>query len=160
MSQHPFTLSSDFLSKPAPNIQLQQIDFIKTLLPEYEGLYAVVLDNVLTKPECEDLIRAAEARGKWEQAMINVGGGRQKLMTDSRACGRIIWDDKDIVTKIWSRVKDCVPDIRVLKEMANVTGYGPVKRGEILAMTRLNERMRYVVRKEHPFTSGGRLSTS
>lgn len=74
--------------------------------------------------------------------MINVGGGRQKLITDSRDCGRIIWDDRDVVAKIWNRVKDCVPDIWFLKGMPHVTGYGPVKRGEILAMTRLNERMR------------------
>lgn len=132
--------------KPTPNIQVQRIDFTKTPLPEYEGLYAVVLDNAFTKVECDHLIRAAEARtnGKWEQAMVNVGMGQQKLITDARNCGRIIWDDSDIVLRIWNRVKECVPEIWFLKGMASVTGYGPVKRGEILAMTRLNERMRFL----------------
>ncbi|KAL8932319.1 MAG: hypothetical protein Q9211_006382 [Gyalolechia sp. 1 TL-2023] len=146
MPQSSFTLPPDFLSKPAPNIQLQKIDFAQTLLPEYNGLYAVVLDNVLTKAECDDLIRAAEARtgGEWEEAMVNVGGGRQRLITDTRDCGRIIWDDKAIVAKIWDRVKECVPEIQSLKGMARVHGYGPVKRGETLVMTRLNERMRFL----------------
>ncbi|KAL8942348.1 MAG: hypothetical protein Q9216_001730 [Gyalolechia sp. 2 TL-2023] len=122
------------------------IDFTKTPLPEYKGLYAVVLDHVLTKAECDDLIRAAEATtgGKWEQAMINVGGGRQRLITDTRDCGRIIWDDKAIVAKIWDRLKECVPEIQFLKGMPRVTGYGPVKRGETQVMTRLNERMRFL----------------
>ncbi|KAL8957540.1 MAG: hypothetical protein Q9193_005216 [Seirophora villosa] len=146
MSQRSFSLSSDFLSKPAPNIHVEKIEFEKTKLPEYKGLYAVVLDNAFSSAECEDLIHAAEAQtdGKWEQAMINVGGGRQRLITDSRDCGRIIWDDTGIVTKIWDRVKDCVPEIWRLNGMAHVTGYGPVKRGETLVMSRLNERMRFL----------------
>ena len=146
MPQPSFTLPLDFLSKPAPNIHIDRIDFSKTRLPEYKGLYAVVLDNALTEVECNDLVRAAEAQtgGEWQQAMINVGMGQQKLITDARDCGRIIWDDRDIVAKIWNRVKDCVPEIHFLKGMAHVTGNGPVRRGEILAMTRLNERMRFL----------------
>ncbi|KAL9597595.1 MAG: hypothetical protein Q9219_005034 [cf. Caloplaca sp. 3 TL-2023] len=146
MSPSAFALSPDFLSKPAVNIQVQKIDFTQTRLPEYDGLYAVILDNVLTKAECDDLIRAAEARtnGVWEQAMINVGMGQQKLITDARDCGRIIWDDRDVVARIWSRVKDCVPEIQVLKGMARVTGNGPARRGETLVTSRLNERMRFL----------------
>ncbi|KAI4097217.1 MAG: hypothetical protein LQ344_000627 [Seirophora lacunosa] len=146
MSQRSFSLPSDFLSKPTPNIHVEKIEFEKTKLPEYKGLYAVVLDNAFSSAECEDLLHAAEAQtgGKWEQAMINVGRGRQQLITDSRDCGRIIWDDTGIVTKIWDRVKDCVPEIWRLNGMAHVTGYGPVKRGETLIMSRLNERMRFL----------------
>lgn len=57
-----FTLPDDFLSEPAPNIQIQKIDFTKTALPEYKDLYAVILDDAFTEAECGDLIRAAEAR--------------------------------------------------------------------------------------------------
>ncbi|KAL8824939.1 MAG: hypothetical protein Q9170_007994 [Blastenia crenularia] len=146
MPQSSFTLPREFLAKPAPNVQVRKIDFTKTPLPAYKGRYAVVLDEVLTKAECDDLIRAAEARtnGKWEQAMINVGMGQQKLMTDARDCGRIIWDDKEIVAKIWNRVEGCVLEILTLKDMAHVTGNGPARRGETLVMTRLNERMRFL----------------
>lgn len=144
----PFTLPADFLSGPGPEKVVRKLDFKQTSLPEYDGLYAVVIDNCLTKEECNELIRAAEATTNgnlWEQALVNVGNGRQRLITDVRDCGRIIWDDRDVVAKIWSRVKDCVlPDIEYIKDKAKVTGFGPVKRGEVLQMTRLNERMRFL----------------
>ncbi|KAL8813676.1 MAG: hypothetical protein Q9223_000297 [Gallowayella weberi] len=151
MAQPAFTLSSDFLSKPAENIAVCKIDFTKTRLPEYKGLYAVVLDNVLTKIECEDLVRAAESRtgGEWEQALINVGNGQQMLVQDARDCGRIIWDDRGVVAKIWNRVKDCVPEVALLRGMAHVTGNGPAMRKETWFMSRLNERMRFL-----KYTSG------
>ncbi|KAL8732199.1 MAG: hypothetical protein Q9166_002946 [cf. Caloplaca sp. 2 TL-2023] len=145
---HPlaFTLPSDFLADPKVDVQIRKIDFSNTPLPEYKGLYAVVIDNAFTKAECDDLIRAAEATtgGKWEQAMINVGNGEQMLVQDARDCGRIIWDDRHVVAKIWARVKDCVPEIALLRGMAHVTGNGPVKRNETWFMSRLNERMRFL----------------
>lgn len=148
MASSPFTLPADFLSGPGPEKSVRKVDFKQTSIPEYDGLYAVVIDNCLTKDECNELIHGAEAttNGKlWEQALVNVGNGKQRLITDVRDCGRIIWDDRDVVAKIWSRVKDCVlPDIEYIKDKAKVTGYGPVKRGEVLQMTRLNERMRFL----------------
>ena len=158
-----FELPHDFLLGPGrPKVLKAVVDFTRTDLPEYRGRYAAILDDVFTKDECDTIVRAAEAQsnGVWEQAMINVGGGRQALMTDSRDCGRIIWDDPDIVDRIWARIKGSVPEIEFLKDMSSVTGYGPVKRGETWKMTRLNERMRflkygqgqYFRRKYHPCT--------
>lgn len=94
MYQSTFTLPSKFLSKPNPGlVRKTVIDFKTTPLPEYQGLYAAVLDNVFSREECDDLILAAEATtgGQWEQAMINVGNGEQRLIPDARDCGRIIW---------------------------------------------------------------------
>ncbi len=76
--------------------------------------------------------------------MVNVGGGLQRLISDVRDCGRIIWDDHTVVEKIWSRIKDSVPEIEFLENVARVTGNGPVKRGEKYQMSRLNERMRFL----------------
>lgn len=145
-NQSPYYLPKDFLSGPGPEKAVQKIDFTRTPLPEYDGHYAVVVDNALTKEECDNLVRAAETKngGEWEQAMVNVGGGRQELIPHVRLCGRIIWDDRDIVEKIWSRVKDSVPEIEFLKDLPGVTGFGPVKRKETLKMSRLNERMRFL----------------
>ncbi len=150
-SQEPLpnhALPPDFLSGPNPDadVIVQKIDFSKTALPEYKDLYAVIIDNVLNEEECKALVRAAEAHadGKWEQAMVNVGGGLQRLISDVRDCGRIIWDDHTVVEKIWSRVKESVPEIEFLENAARVTGYGPVKRGEKYQMSRLNERMRFL----------------
>lgn len=142
----PFTIPKDFLSGPGPKIEKKDVEFGYTDLPEYEGRHATILDNAFSKSECDILVQAAESQsnGTWEQAMINVGGGRQALMTDSRDCGRIIWDDKDIVEKIWSRVKGSVLEVEYLKRMPRVTGKRIALSGETWKMTRLNERMRFL----------------
>ncbi|KAL8675373.1 MAG: hypothetical protein Q9168_000204 [Polycauliona sp. 1 TL-2023] len=153
MSQPLLKLSPGFLLKPPLDLQVRKtiINFKETPVQAYDGLYAVILDNVFSTQECQQLIRAAEATtcGQWEQAMINVGNGKQMLIPDARDCGRIIWDDRDVVARIWGRVKDNVPEITLLKDMPHVTGIGPVKRKEVLHMTRLNERMRFL-----KYTSG------
>ena len=76
--------------------------------------------------------------------MVNVGNGEQELRTDVRNCGRIIWDSEDIVEKIWGRVKPHVPEILKLENMPQITGSGPVRRGEVWKASRLNERMRFL----------------
>jgi len=140
------SLLKDFLCGAGPEVKKHIIDFKETELPEYSGSYGTILDSVFTKEECESLVSAAEARtnGVWEQAMVNIGGGEQALYTDTRDCGRIIWDNHELVERIWTRVKDSVPEIETLKDKGSVTGYGPVKRKETWKMSRLNERMRFL----------------
>ncbi|KAI9878367.1 MAG: hypothetical protein M1830_001110 [Pleopsidium flavum] len=139
-------LPLNFLSGPAPPITLNRIDFNQTALTEYKGYYAVVLDNVLSPEECQTLVTAAEAQtsGLWEPAMVNAGSGTQKVVLMARNCGRIIWDSPEVVAKIWARIQDSVPELEVLQQWPNVTGNGPVKRGETWKMTQLNERMRFL----------------
>ncbi|KAF2246472.1 oxidoreductase domain-containing protein [Trematosphaeria pertusa] len=141
-----FELPADFLDGPAPNLTKSVVDFKRERLPEYEGLWAVVLDGVLTEKECEMLVAAAEATadGKWERAMVNIGGGFQALYEDTRKCGRIIYDSPEIVAKVWARVEGAVPEIHRLRNWPKVTGNGPLKRQEVWKMTRLNERMRFL----------------
>ncbi len=57
--------------------------------------------------------------------MINIGNNQQELRTESRDCGRIIWDDTTVVERLWKRVKDCVPEIEILKNAPLITGNGP-----------------------------------
>ena len=142
----PSILPPDFLAGPAPNLLKKKIDFKKTTLPEYDGLYATVLDGAFTKEECHDLVKAAEAttEGKWEQAMVNIGSGQQRLTTEIRDCGRIIWDDQEIVAKIWARCKGHMGEIENLSGNLKVTGPGPYKRKETWHLTRPNERMRFL----------------
>lgn len=141
-------LPDDFLTSAAPNITVNRIDFANTTLPEYAGLYAVVLDNVLDSEDCQQLIAAAEAttNGEWERAMINIGGGRQELRPDSRNCGRIIWDSRDVVAKVWKRIEH-LPEVQEIVRLENVPkifGNGPAKRGEVWTFSRPNERMRFL----------------
>ncbi|KAF2813028.1 oxidoreductase domain-containing protein, partial [Mytilinidion resinicola] len=145
-TKKPFTLPKGFLKGPAPAIKVSKIDFANSTIPEYNDLWAVVLDDVMTPEECKALVNAAEATtdGKWERAMINVGNGKQALYEDTRNCGRIIWDDKEIVAKLWARVESTVPELQYLENWPKVTGIGPTKRKETWRMTRLNERMRFL----------------
>lgn len=145
------SLPKDFLSGPALNPVISHVDFAVEGLEEYEGLFAVVIDNVLTPSECEQYVAAAEnhADGKWERAMINIGGGRQAMYEDTRKCGRIIWDSPEVVAKIWARVEPLVPEINRLVNWPDVTGSGPCKRREVWRLTRCNERMRIL-----KYTSG------
>jgi len=137
---------SNFLSGAGRQVKVWRIDFEEENLPEYEGLYAVVLDNVFTAEECEQLIVAAERRtdGVWEPALINIGMGMQELRLDARNCGRIIWDDHAIVEELWNRVKGYVPELESVSNAPDITGNGPAKRKETWQMSRLNERMRFL----------------
>lgn len=140
-----FTLPSDFLSKPSRSITKKVIDFTAVNLPEYHDCYATLIDGAFSASECQDLISAAEARtnGVWEAAMVNIGGGRQCAIPDVRDCGRIIWDEREIVGRIWDRVKDHVPEIhRMEKKPRVIRGFSLPR--EVWNATRLNERMRFL----------------
>ena len=141
-------LPDDFLSTPKPDISVYQVDFAKTDLPQYASKYAVILDDVLSKKECEQLIKAAESTTNegWERAMINIGGGRQMLATEARNCGRIIWDSREVVGRVWKRIEDiaAVQQITSLYKAPGIMGNGPSKRGETWKFTRPNERMRFL----------------
>jgi hypothetical protein len=147
MSSPPkHALPPAFLSTPAPNLTKSHIDFAAAGLPEYAGLWAVVLDGVMTKAECASLVAAAEATtdGVWERALVNIGGGKQALYDDVRKCGRIIWDSRAVMEGLWARIEGSVPEIRRLEGWASVTGNGPVKREEVWRVTGLNERGRFL----------------
>jgi len=141
-----YTLPNGFLEGPAPNLTRSKIDFKKAGLLEDEKSWAVILDGVLSEDECNTLVQAAEAttNGKWERALVNVGGGMQAMYEDTRKCGRIIWDNKEIMAKLWARIEASVPEIHRLHNWVDVTGNGPARRGETWKVTRLNERGRYL----------------
>lgn len=141
-------LSPDFLASPAPSIKTTRIDFEAANLPMYKGLYAVILDNVLTPEECTTLTAAAEASAPkgWERAMVNIGGGQQAMYTDTRNCGRIIWDSRDVVSRIWRRIEHLpeVQEITRLEKVPKIFGNGPARFDEVWNFTRANERMRFL----------------
>src|SRR5205809_8145365 len=102
------TLPEDFLLNPLPSPPLiRPIHFAQTPLKDYSPYYAIILDNIFTPAECDQLLRAAEAtrNGQWEEAMVNVGGGKQRMAKEVRDCGRIIWDSDTVTQRIWERVR-------------------------------------------------------
>jgi hypothetical protein len=141
-----YKLPEGFLKGPAPKLERTQIDFTEEGLPCYDGLWAVILDGVMSEEECEQLVAAAEATtdGKWERAMVNIGGGMQAMYEDTRKCGRIIWDNEVLMARLWARIEGAVPEIHRLENMVEVTGNGPAKRNEVWKVTRLNERARFL----------------
>jgi hypothetical protein len=86
-----------------------------------DGGYAVVLDNVLSPSECAQLIQLAESSvlekdkaeegNPWRPAPVNVGHGFEVLVADYRNSDRIIWDQQEIVDRLWARMEQ-VPGIR------------------------------------------------
>ncbi|KAI2466429.1 hypothetical protein F4781DRAFT_353329 [Annulohypoxylon bovei var. microspora] len=116
---------NDFLrSEPsdAEPITFKQINFADTPLPEFKGLYAVVLDHVLSPSECVKLIELAEASvsdenrnrdngSAWSPALVNAGGGYEVSTPNYRNSDRIIWDNQDMVDRMWARLER-VPEIR------------------------------------------------
>ncbi|KAH0534055.1 hypothetical protein FGG08_007344 [Glutinoglossum americanum] len=134
------TLPPNFLLSKANNIIVDRIDFAKSAIPSYEGLYAVILDNVLSQDECRTLVQATEARtnGVWEPAMVNVGGGHQKLSLKTRNCGRVIWDDQELAVRIFERVRGHLPELEVLEVSR------PRSKGQRFKLTRPNERLRFL----------------
>ncbi|KAK7190739.1 hypothetical protein DPSP01_006653 [Paraphaeosphaeria sporulosa] len=137
-------LPEGFLSGPAPALKKTTIDFAKEGIPAYAGMYAVVLDGLLSSEECSQLISLAEATtaGRWERAMINVGDGQQELYEEVRKCGRIIWDSRELMEKLWARILRDVPEILEIKDWPDVTGWG--RRDVTWVATRLNERARFL----------------
>ncbi|KGO44993.1 Prolyl 4-hydroxylase, alpha subunit [Penicillium expansum] len=153
-------ISDSFLRGPAPNAALHKLDFERTSppIPEYKGHFAAIVDNFMTEAECKELVRLAEESTRsqlpdstlsppvWEHAMVNAGGGRQVMSIDTRKSGRIILDSPDLATRILDRMmpfmRECELD-RVQRKPL-VTGLGPAKRGEVLCLSRLNERLRFL----------------
>lgn len=172
---NPVTIPTDFLSVPYPPpdaqpITITPVDWTATGLPQYNGLYAVVLDNVLSGSECEQLIKFAEAsvdlsrmntvagnQNPWRPAMVAAGGGFEVLHSQYRNGDRIIWDCQDIVDRIWTRcmqgeVGETIrKDLEVLDGEKNEKIVGVVMRGQDWKVQKqrwemrgLNKRMRFL----------------
>ncbi|KAJ5170516.1 Prolyl 4-hydroxylase alpha subunit [Penicillium coprophilum] len=149
-----------FLRSPATNATLHKLDFEHTTppIPSYKGHFAAIVDNLLTESECKELLRLAEQSTRtplpdatlsdpaWEHAMINAGGGRQVMSVDSRKSGRIILDSHDLAGRILDRLMPFMRECELDRVQSRplVTGLGPAKRGEVLRLSRLNERLRFL----------------
>ncbi|KAK4219553.1 hypothetical protein QBC37DRAFT_272332 [Rhypophila decipiens] len=160
-------IPSDFLTVDPPDLQpltLTPIDWSKTAIPEREGYYAVVLDNVLSPSECTALLNLAEQSvpehhktpsddgqtlSSWGPALVNMGGGFEILIPHYRNSDRIIWDQQEVVDRIWERCLRA-PGLRerlaVIENEPRLTG---TERNFRLADARwefrkVNKRMRFL----------------
>jgi hypothetical protein len=171
----PVPIPESFLA-PLPDrsvIKTERIDFGKTMLPEYNDLYAVVLDNILSREECDQLIHMAELsagahsddggvpNNGWRPAMINAGMGREVLMQDYRNSDRIIWDENVLANRVWERVLQG-EGIKDYLSVLNGEPYRPVlgdwaitkDQRWVVTEQGVNERLRFLKYGEGQFFRG------
>lgn len=142
--------STDFLPpQPPANAICRVIDFAATEppLPEYKRYLAAVIDNALTEAECNELLRLAEESSPdktWGRGLINIGGGRQALSTESRNCGRIILDSPEVAEKLKGRLIPFFKELGIdrLEKTPLITGLAGRRR--TYQLTRFNERLRFL----------------
>ncbi|EGZ75736.1 hypothetical protein NEUTE2DRAFT_156133 [Neurospora tetrasperma FGSC 2509] len=151
---------------PVPT--LTEIDWAKTDLPENKGLYAVVLDGVLTRDECDELRKLAEGsvplekwvheeqdstatatkKTPWAPALVNVGLGYEVLTPSYRNSSRIIWDQQEVVDRLWARcclVPGLMERLAVKRTKENATkGLRDGRRTGKWEFVKVNKRMRFL----------------
>ncbi|RMZ89713.1 hypothetical protein DV736_g3046, partial [Chaetothyriales sp. CBS 134916] len=117
-------------------------------LTDYSNAFALLIDNLLTSEECSALISAAEANAPnnaWATALVNVAGGLQQLRPEVRLCDSILWDEPAVAAQLLARITPHLPaEIATLANTPIITGWGPVRRKEVWALTRLNQRLRFL----------------
>jgi hypothetical protein len=161
----PVPVPASFLAPlPDPSaIKLTRVNFASSPLPEYTGLYAVILDNVLSQEECDQLLHMVEMsagahrhqngdnppnNNGWIPALVNAGHGYESYKSDLRDSDRIIWDHRDLVDRLWRRVmqvealRDELVTVGGTKKYANVIEDDD---NEVRWVAKgLNERMRFL----------------
>lgn len=134
---------------PAKPITVAHVPFATSAVPEYDGKLAVILDNVLSPEECQQLLQLAEASvpasseghtSPWRPALVNVGAGREVAIQDYRNSDRIIWDEQEIVDRLWGR---CIQAEGVQELLSQVPSD---RKGSSRqwAFSRVNNRMRFL----------------
>ncbi|KAJ4470932.1 hypothetical protein J3R30DRAFT_3300074 [Lentinula aciculospora] len=142
---------------PSTEPSVSYIDFALTPLAKwYTGSYAIVVDNLFSYEECEDLIALAESTefedGKgWQPAKIQRGPlpTDQILDTRYRYNDRILRFDHDSAKKIYERVLPFVEkDIGTIKEGSKWSGIVGGGNGDKVRGTwnliGLNERLSFL----------------
>merc|ERR1712224_475380 len=67
---------------------------------------AIVIDNLFSKDECDDLIARVENHPSgFMKALVNMGGGNQINISDIRNNDRCIIDDRMTAALIWQRIE-------------------------------------------------------
>ena len=93
----------------APRVEGTEVSKQDLKPPRDEHKLAFVLYNIFTKEECEEWIKLTEDKG-YEPALVNVGGGQQRLMTDVRNNMRCIIDDEVMANKLFERIRPYLPE--------------------------------------------------
>lgn len=125
--------------KFADKLSRRPVDDVEAEFP-IEGLswcplFAAKFRNVMSKSECQMLIELSEAAG-YEQALVNVGGGRQKLIQDYRNSHRMMLDSEPLALAIFDRIRS-----RLREAIAHS---GLLQESRVGVPLEFNERLRFL----------------
>ncbi|PKC16027.1 hypothetical protein RhiirA5_348221, partial [Rhizophagus irregularis] len=128
-------LNSDF---DINSLKIIPID-LSSIYYGYEPL-AFIIDNVLTLEECNTLINLSEndPNIKYEEALLNIGGGKQISAKDVRNSSRYIRDDFILSSEIFNRISHVLPQTWQ-------------RRKKSFPISCLNERLRFLKYKKGEF---------
>lgn len=84
----------------------------------------------------------------WKPAMVNVGPGMEVLDKEYRNSDRVIWDNSELIDRLWSRVclnESIKEDLKVVKmQQTRMVAQKQQTRDIIWNVTKLNQRMRFL----------------
>ncbi|KAJ7594886.1 oxidoreductase domain-containing protein [Mycena floridula] len=129
-----------------PQPSIQRIDFAAVNLPEYKSCHAWIMDGLFTDKELSRYLAAAEASAEWEPAKVNVTADYAVLNTSYRKGERIILDDMDLSSEMFSKIRPHLHEIEEIQIRARKRGQ--VKKKMVLFQVRMNERLRFL--RYHP----------
>ena len=135
------------LRRPSPSTcWTEQVDFKQLGFSEHEGAFALIIHDLMTPEECDEIRNAAEivAQGRWDAALIN-NGGQMVLGRDVRHCDRILWDNPELAEALLVRIRPHIPsNIVTLKNSPQITSDDPIWSSGTWRISRLNDRLRFL----------------
>lgn len=75
-----------------------------------DGKFAIVMENLVPLEYCRKSRKCAEERG-YEEAPVNVGRGRQMILSDFRNSERSVFDDPVAAEEIWQMILQALSDL-------------------------------------------------
>ncbi|KAL2203692.1 hypothetical protein CC79DRAFT_1399986 [Sarocladium strictum] len=155
-SSNLIPIPPEFLAKPPDQTPASRpLRFAEHGFTEYDGKVAFVIDNVLSHPECKQLIQLAEesvprpdSEASWKPAMVALGKtGWEVPAPGYRESDRIIWDEQKIADRIFARCL-LAKGVRVqLQSTPPVNGY----RHGRWDLVELNKRLRFYKYSKNQF---------
>lgn len=109
---NPVDIPDTFITGPASEpVVIKPVPFKESGLPEYTKCKAWILDNVLSRAECSEMIAYAEAsaplekpdESPWKPALVSVAPGLETRAPGYRHSDRIVWDTQLLVDRLWGR---------------------------------------------------------
>lgn len=124
-------------SRPVP---AGLIDFPAAGLPEYDGCFAIVLDDLFPRSTLSFILGQAQTL-PWDVAKIN-SGTEAYTLPSYRNGQRIIYDSFELSTQIFEKIRPHLHAIEEIEEPTYISGGRPAV--QKWRMVRMNERLRFL----------------